>query len=102
MIRFRPAAALALALIGVAPFGAAMASPDMGRESRRNTERPTPANAVYDAAAAISAVHGAGYTAVSDLEWEHGGWQVKAADGGGRHVELRVDAATGAVSRGGR
>jgi hypothetical protein len=32
------------------------------------------------------------------MEWERGGWQVKAADAQGRRVELRVDATTGAVA----
>ena len=58
----------------------------------------TPANAPYGAPAAISAVYNAGYTAVRELEWEHGAWEVKALDANGRRVELRVDATTGAVT----
>jgi hypothetical protein len=103
MTRIRPAAALALALAAATPFGAAMAADGDRAPRREDTERrpaeaTTPANARFDAPAAIAAVYGAGYTAVSELEWERGGWQVKAADAQGRRVELRVDAATGAVA----
>ncbi|PWS35884.1 hypothetical protein DFH01_20160 [Falsiroseomonas bella] len=102
MTRFRPVAALALALAAAAPFGAALASSDDNRAERSGAQAVTPANARFDAPAAIAAVLGAGYTAVSELEWERGGWQVKANDAQGRRVELRVDAATGAVAPRGR
>lgn len=107
MIRFRPIAALALALAAAAPFGAALADSDAdraersegaARTERRAADAATPGNARFDAPAAIAAVYGAGYTAVSELEWARGGWQVKAADAQGRRVELRVDAATGVVA----
>ncbi len=102
MPRFRPAAALALALAVAAPLGAALASPDDHRADRRAAGAVTPGNARFDAPAAIAAVLGAGYTAVSELEWERGGWQVKAHDAQGRRVDLRVDATTGAVAPRGR
>lgn len=95
MSRFRPAAALALALAAV-PAGIALAAPDSARDNR--PAAVTPANAPYGAPAAISAVYNAGYTAVRELEWEHGAWEVKALDANGRRVELRVDATTGAVT----
>jgi capsular polysaccharide biosynthesis protein len=101
MTRFRPIAALALALAAAAPLGTALASPDRDRADRAATA-VTPANAPFNAPAAISAVYGAGYTAVSEVEWERGSWQVKAADAQGRSVELRVDATTGAVAPRGR
>lgn len=102
MTRFRPVAALALALAAAAPFGAALASSDDNRADRSGAQAVTPGTAQFDAPAAIAAVLGAGYTAISELEWERGGWQVKANDAHGRRVELRVDAATGAVAPRGR
>jgi hypothetical protein len=102
MTRFRPVAALALALAVAAPLGAALAASDDNRPDRRTAEAVTPVNARFDAPAAIAAVLGAGYSAVSEPEWERGAWQVKAADAQGRRVELRVDAATGAVAPHGR
>jgi hypothetical protein len=98
MTHIRPVAALALALAAATPFGAALASSDDSRADRRAAEAVTPANARVDAPAAISAVYGAGYTAVRELEWEHGAWHVKATDAQGRRAELRVDATTGAVA----
>ncbi len=100
MARFRPLAALTLALAtATAPFQAALASPDGTRAERRPAEAVTPSGARFDAPAAIAAVYGAGYAAVTELEWERGGWEVKAAHAQGRRVTLRVDAATGAVTR---
>jgi hypothetical protein len=55
-----------------------------------------------EAPAAIAAVYGAGYADITEMEWERGGWTVKAADGTGRRVGLRVDGATGAVAPRGR
>lgn len=98
MTRIRPVAALALALAVAAPLGAALASSDDNRPDRRTAEVVTPGTARFDAPAAIAAVLGAGYTAISELEWGRGGWQVKASDAQGRRVELRVDATTGAVA----
>lgn len=95
-IRFRPAAALALALAAAVPFTPAIAS---DRDDRRAEESRAVAAARVDAAAAIAAVRAAGYGPVRDLEWERGRWEVKAADAEGRRVELRVDATTGAVTR---
>lgn len=104
MTRPRSFAALALALAVAAPLGAANASSDHdgGRGGGRPAEAAGLAAARLDARAAIAAVHGAGYTAVTDLEWERGGWDVKAADAQGRRVALRVDATTGAVAPRGR
>lgn len=102
MTRFKTAAALALALAATLPVGIAAASGDTARDTRRSAGTPTPGTAAFDAPAAIAAVYGAGYTAVSELEWEHGAWEVKAVDATGRRVELRVDATTGAVTRRGR
>ena len=102
MTRFRPVAALALALAAAAPLGAALASPDANRADRPVTQALTPGTARFDAPAAIAAVLGAGYTAISELEWERGAGEVKANDAQGRRVELRVDANTGAVTPRGR
>ena len=103
MTRIRPAAALALALaiaapLGAVPLGPAVASSDNGRSDRHNAEATTLGNARIDAAAAIAAVLGAGYSVISELEWERGGWQVKASNAQGHRVELRVDGTTGAVA----
>ena len=94
--RFRPAAALALALAAAAPFTPAMAS---DRDDRRVEETRALAAAQVDAAAAIAAVRAAGYGPVREVEWERGRWDVKATDAEGRRVALRVDATTGAVTR---
>ncbi|MCA3281587.1 MAG: PepSY domain-containing protein [Roseomonas sp.] len=98
MNRFCSAAALALTLTAAAPLSAALASADGNRPDRRAVESVTPGEARFDAPAAIAAVLGAGYSAVSELEWERGGWKAKAKDPQGRRVELRVDATTGAVA----
>lgn len=95
----RPAAALALALAAAMPFAPAQAS---DRDTRRTEENRAVAAARVDAAAAIAAVRAAGYGPVSELDWEHGRWEVKATDAEGRRVGLYVDASTGAVARRGR
>lgn len=98
MARIRPLAALTLALATSAPFQAVLASDDGNRADRRSAEAVAPSTARFDAPAAIAAVYGAGYSAVTELEWERGGWRVKAADAQGHRVTLRVDATTGAVT----
>jgi hypothetical protein len=98
MTRFRPFAAVALALALAAPLGNARASSESTRPDRSAAQAITPGTARFDAPAAIAAVLGEGYSAVSELEWERGAWQVKASDAQGRRVELRVDATTGAVA----
>lgn len=100
MTRFRTAAALALALAAVVPLGAASAAPDTAptRTDRRAGRAITPLNARIDAPAAISAIYGAGYSAVSELDWERGGWEAKAVDSAGRHVKLYIDPASGAIT----
>lgn len=99
MIRFRPALILALAVAAATPLAAAVAAPEAPRAGQATTNRLTPANAPYNAAAAVSAIYNAGYTDVAELEWEHGGWDAKATDAQGQRARLRVDAATGAVTR---
>lgn len=101
MTRFHTAAALALALAIAAPFGGTLAA-EGSRADRRAEQAMTPDNAPFNGPAAISAVYGAGYTDVRELEWERGAWQVKALDAQGRRVELRVDATTGVVTPRGR
>jgi uncharacterized membrane protein YkoI len=54
--------------------------------------------AAVDAAGAASAVRAAGYRPVRSVEWERAGWEVKSMTAEGQRVELRVDAATGAVT----
>ncbi|MBR0660640.1 PepSY domain-containing protein [Neoroseomonas oryzicola] len=98
MTRFRPIAALDLALAVAAPFGPALASSDDNRPERSGTQAVTPASVRFEAPAAVAAVLGAGYSAISEFEWERGAWEVKADDAQGRRVELRVDATTGAVA----
>jgi hypothetical protein len=99
MTRFKTAAALTLALAAALPLASTLASADAARETRRISGSLNPATAPFDAPAAIAAVYGAGYTALSELEWERGAWQAKAVDEHGRPARLRVDATTGAVSR---
>ena len=77
MNRFCSAAALALTLTAAAPLSAALASADGNRPDPRAVESVTPGEARFDAPAAIAAVLGAGYSAVSELEWERGGWKVE-------------------------
>ncbi|MBW6401384.1 PepSY domain-containing protein [Roseomonas sp. HJA6] len=95
----RPAAALALALAAALPLVPAHASE---RDARRTEESRAVAAARIDATAAIAAVRAAGYGPVSELDWEHDRWEVKATDAEGRRVALHVDAATGAVAHRGR
>jgi uncharacterized membrane protein YkoI len=100
MLHTRRSLALALGLIAAIPAGAALASSDQGgRENRSGRESRMPANIAINAAAAISAVQAAGYTAITELDWERGAWEVKASDPQGQRARLRVDATTGAVSR---
>lgn len=108
MTRFLPAGALALAIAAALPLGPAMASPDDNRDGRRTEERrgddrrggqrEALARAAVDAAGAASAVRAAGYRPVRSVEWERAGWAVKSMTAKGQRVELRVDAATGAVT----
>jgi hypothetical protein len=90
------AAPLALALLAGLPLAAAMASPS--HDARRAEEQRAVSAAPIDAAAAISAMRAAGYTAVHGIEWEHGRWEGKATDTAGRHAKLQVHATTGAVT----
>jgi hypothetical protein len=109
MTRFLPAGALALAIAAALPLAPAMASPDDNRDGRRTeqprgddrhrAEREALARAAVDAAGAAAAVRAAGYGPVRSLEWERGAWEVKSTTAEGQRVALRVDAATGAVSR---
>ena len=100
MTRFRTAATLALALAAAVPLAAAIAAPDTApaRTDRRAGRAVTPLNARIDAPAAISAIYGAGYSAVTELEWERGGWQARASDSAGRRVQLHIDPGTGAIT----
>lgn len=109
MPRFLRAGALALAVSAALPLAPAIASPDDSRDGRRteerrgddrrSAEREALARAAVDAAGAAAAVRAAGYGPVRSVEWERGAWEVKSTTAEGRRVELRVDAATGAVSR---
>jgi hypothetical protein len=101
MTRIRSLAALALALAVVVPTGSALASSE--REGNRHAaEAGVRAAPAMEAPAAIAAVYGAGYGVITEMEWERGGWTVKASDAAGRRIDLRVDGATGAVSTRGR
>lgn len=95
MIRHIRPAALALTLAAALPVTAALAS---DRQDRRAEESRAIAAAQVDAAAAIAAVRAAGYGPVSELEWDHGRWEVKATNTEGRRVELHVDTTSGAVA----
>ncbi|WP_137180756.1 PepSY domain-containing protein [Roseomonas sp. AR75] len=109
MSRFMRAGALSLAMAASLPFLPAMASPDTGRDARRTEERrgddrrtadrAALTQATVDAAGAAAAVRAAGYGPVRSVEWERGSWEVKSSTAEGRRVELRVDAATGVVTR---
>jgi hypothetical protein len=111
MTRIRSLAALALAALALpvavavavaVPAGTALASSDGDRADRRHAEAAARTPPAMEAPAAIAAVYGAGYAGITEMEWERGGWTVKAADGTGRRVDLRVDGATGAVAPRGR
>ena len=96
MIRMLPAAALALAV--ALPLAPSVASADDNRDGRRISAEAL-SRAAIDAAGAATAVRAAGYSLIRSVEWERNEWEVKATDAEGRRVELRVDAATGAVTR---
>jgi hypothetical protein len=92
------AAPPALALLAGLPMASAMASPDTGRDARRAEQARALTEAKVDALGAINAVRSAGYTAISEVQWERGRWEVKATDAEGRRATLRVDATSGAVA----
>lgn len=50
-----------------------------------------------DAAQAIQAVAATGYWDIREVEYEKGGWEVKAGNDDGRRAKFTVDAATGEV-----
>ncbi|MEW5727617.1 MAG: PepSY domain-containing protein [Pseudomonadota bacterium] len=50
-----------------------------------------------DAAQAVQAVAATGYWDVREIEFEKGGWEVKARDDDGRRAKFIVDAVTGTV-----
>ncbi len=56
------------------------------------------ATAPIGAAAAIATAEAAGFAQVTAVEWEHGGWQLRAQDAQGRRVRLAVDGWSGQVS----
>lgn len=56
------------------------------------------ASAPVNAAAAIAAAQQAGHSTVTEVEWEHGGWQLRAVDASGRLVRLMVDGWSGQVT----
>ncbi len=92
------AAPLALTLLAGLPMASALAASDTGREARRTEQTRALTEAKVDAVGAITAVRAAGYTAVSEVQWERGHWEVKATDAEGRRATLRVDATSGAVA----
>jgi glycine/D-amino acid oxidase-like deaminating enzyme len=100
MTKFRPAAALALALAATMPLAPAFAS--SGDSDRRDTRRVEENRAVtaarVDAAAAIGAVRAAGHGPVHEIEWDRGRWEVKTINAEGRRASFYVDATSGAVT----
>ena len=98
MTRLRAATPITLALLVLVPLATAMASSDTRRDERQNEVQRPVTSAAIDASRAIAVVQAAGYTAIRSLEWEHGGWTVKANNTEGRRVELRADATTGTVT----
>ena len=75
--------------------GTVVAVPDQAEPGR---ERPSAVAAHVGAAGAIAAVERAGYTTVTELEWEDGAWEIEALDAQGRATKLRVDPSTGEVA----
>ncbi|WP_198378047.1 PepSY domain-containing protein [Neoroseomonas rubea] len=100
MTKFRPAAALALALAATMPLAPAFASSGDrdSRETRRVEENRALAAAPVDAAAAIAAVRAAGHGTVREIEWDRGRWEVKTVNAEGRQASFHVDATSGAVT----
>lgn len=60
----------------------------------RKADGPAPK---VDAAQAIQAVAATGYWDIREIEFENGGWKVKAGDDSGRRANFIVDAATAEV-----
>lgn len=100
MTKFRPAAALALALAATVPLTPAFASSGErdGRDSRRVEDNRALSAAPVDAAAAIAALRAAGHGPVREIEWDRGRWEVKTLNADGRRVSFYVDATSGAVT----
>jgi len=77
--------------VGIDPFTAELTDDfNRSRPHRAKGEAPK-----LSAAAAITAVADTGHWDVSEVEYEKGRWEVKAADDQGRVEEFVVDASTG-------
>ncbi|QLZ69956.1 PepSY domain-containing protein [Legionella sp. PC1000] len=48
---------------------------------------------------ALSAAEKAGYTDIREIELEDGQWEVSGRDTQGKEFEIKIDAATGALSK---
>jgi len=86
----------ALAMLAAVPFHAYA---DSDKDARRAEQHRVMAGATVDAAGAIAAVRSAGYSAIRELEWDDGAWEIKARDAQGQKAKLRVDPASAAVTR---
>jgi hypothetical protein len=54
--------------------------------------------APVDASAAIAAVARGGYNTVTEVEWKHGAWRLRARDASGAPVRLLVDGWSGQIN----
>jgi hypothetical protein len=54
--------------------------------------------APVDAAAAIAAAGRSGYDTVTEVEWKHGAWRLRARDASGAPVRLLVDGWSGQIT----
>ena len=82
------------AIISIA-IAAAMASAQSTSASPTTPPETTKANSQMTEADVRSLMIGEGYTGINDVKFKEGTWTADAKSADGRHVEVRIDAATG-------
>ena len=80
--------------IARAPLIAALAI--AGMSATASAQQPEPRQAMTEAQVRAS-LEANGYTSVNDVEFEDGVWKADARSADGNRVDVRVDAATGAI-----
>lgn len=101
------------AALGGAPGGPTLVAEAQAQETAAPTGAPAadaapaalastsataaPATPAMDAAAVIDLLAGRGFTAITEVEREHGRWEVEATDPSGQRVEVYLDAVTGDI-----
>jgi uncharacterized membrane protein YkoI len=96
---FKKTALAAVAVLAIA--GAAVASDDKPGSSSKGYELgTTKSGPVLSLAEVAKKLEAQGYSNVTEIEFEHGAYEVKARDGKGQRVKLYLDAVTGEPIKG--